>query len=979
MRVLLCFCLLLAPLALRAQLYEINTEYLRLLFYDPRHTYLAPQLMKSFENSYRFHRKLMGYESKEKISILLEDFGDFGHGGADAIPNNRVNVGIAPFNYIYETVPSNERMSWMMNHELAHVITIDGSRSIDRKFRHLFGLGVMPGKVVPVNEDPISMAWAFMTVPRRYAPRWYHEGFAVFLETWMSGGLGRALGGYDEMVFRSIVRDGARIYNLVGLEAEGTTIDFQVGVNSYLYGTRFMTWLALEYGPDKLIAWNRSGLGTKAYFSSQFRHIYGKDLSSEWDRWVASERQYQQNNLALLRKYPITRTQRITSTALGSVSNSFFDPTTNQIYGAVRYPGPMAHLSSIDATTGKKQTLHNVYGAALFFVSSLAFDRAGKQLFYTTENNDWRDLNVYNLATDKSTKLITSFRSGDLAFSPADKSLWAIRHINGLSTIIELNAPYTSSTPRHEFPYGIDLFDLDISPDGKLLSGMLADSSGRQKLVTYSIADLRSGKADPTIIKDFGFSSAAGFTFSPDGKRLYGSSYFTGASNIFSFDLATREMSVLTNTETGLFWPRQLEDGRLLAYEYTSQGFYPVIVLDPKPLDDVTAVPYLGQQVIEKYPQLKDWKMPAPSEVDLTTLTTSAGKFRPLTKLRPMSLFPIVQGYKNSTAVGARMDFSDGLGLAAMNLTASWSPNRTLSTSERLHLGFDLRNFEWRFKATFNNADFYDLFGPTKASRKGFAGLIGQRHYLRYSSSRTLDVDWSLAGYAGLDRLPDFQNITAPFDKFITGRAQLNYKRVVKTLGAVDDEKGTIWRLITQSNIVNGTIYPRFYGQFDQGFLTPIRNSPIWLRTSAGKSFGDRLQPFANFYFGGFGNNYVDRLEVSRYREYYSFPGVRLNALGASDYARTMVEWNLPPKRFTNFGTPGLYCNWARLSLFSGVIAGNVASPSNRLIVGNVGAQLDVKVVIGSYLNTTFSVGAAGAQDRTGRRSSELMISLRLQ
>ena len=60
----------------------------------------------------------------------------------------------------------------------------------------------------------------------------------------MAGGLGRAQSGYDEMVFRSMVSDGAPFYDPLGLVSEGTKIDFQLQINSYLYGTRFMTWLA---------------------------------------------------------------------------------------------------------------------------------------------------------------------------------------------------------------------------------------------------------------------------------------------------------------------------------------------------------------------------------------------------------------------------------------------------------------------------------------------------------------------------------------------------------------------------------------------------------------------------------------------------------------------------------------------------------------------------------------------------------------
>ena len=66
----------------------------------------------------------------------------------------------------------------------------------------------------------------------------------------MNGGLGRALGGYDEMVFRSLARENQYIYQVVGLESEGTAADFQVGANSYLYGTRFMNYLALAVRPS---------------------------------------------------------------------------------------------------------------------------------------------------------------------------------------------------------------------------------------------------------------------------------------------------------------------------------------------------------------------------------------------------------------------------------------------------------------------------------------------------------------------------------------------------------------------------------------------------------------------------------------------------------------------------------------------------------------------------------------------------------
>jgi hypothetical protein len=934
--------------------------------------------MRAFENAFQFHKRIFRYQPDGKVTILLEDFGDYGHGGADVIPTNQVNVGIAPVNYTYETVPSNERMSWMMNHELAHVVEMDGTRGSDRFFRRAFGAGFFSSKVAPKAEDPVSMAYGYLTTPRRYAPRWYHEGLAVFLETWMSGGMGRALGGYDEMVFRALVRDNARIYDVVGLDIEGTTIDFQVGVNSYLYGTRFLTWLAIQHGPEKVIEWAGSGEGSKAYFAAQFRHVFGGTLGREWARWIEDEREWQRRNLAAIRKFPVTPARRITRFALGSVSNSFYDETSGKLYSAVRYPGPVAHLAAVDVASGSVERLHNIEGAALFFVSSLAFDRAGRRIFFTTHNNDWRDLHVYDIATGKQSKLIKDYRAGDLAFDGAGLSLWGVRHANGLSTLIESRPPYKESTDRFQFPYGTDIFDLDISPDGTKMCALTADMSGRQKLVLLEMDRLRRGDAAMETVKDFGFSTAASFKFSSDGQKLTGTSYYTGASNVFRFDVGTRAMEVLTNTETGLFWPQPLSGGRLIAYEYTAQGFYPVAIDNPKPLEDVSSVTYFGQQVVDKHPIVRDWKVPPPTGIDLTQLTTGAGEFKPFRRLRPSAIYPIVQGYKDSVAYGGRVDFSEGLGLASMSLTASYSPDPSLEAKERVHLGLDIRNWGWRIKANYNKADFYDLFGPTKESLKGFEGVIGHKKSLSFKAPRMLDLDWSVAGYAGLDRVPDYQNVSAPYDKFLTGRIALSYSRLERTLGAVDDEKGIRWKLASQGNAVNSNFYPRFYGAMDVGFLTPLRNSPVWIRSSAGKSIGDRKQPFANFYFGGFGNNYVDRLDVSRYREYYSFPGVELNEIGATDFVKSMVEWNLPPLRFRRLGTTWLYCNWMRLSMFSGVIGGNLASSADRQGVGNAGMQLDFRVAISSYLNTTFSVGGAVAKDRHGRTSQELMISLKL-
>src|SRR3989442_549274 len=128
------------------------------------------------------------------------------------------------------------------------------------------GLCFFGSKVYPEARHPESLLYSYLTVPRFTVPRWYLEGSATFMETWMGGGLGRAQGGYDEMVFRAMVRDDAYFFDPLGLVSRGTRIDFHVGVNAYLYGTRIFTWLAYAHSPERVVAWLKRNEGSKRYY-----------------------------------------------------------------------------------------------------------------------------------------------------------------------------------------------------------------------------------------------------------------------------------------------------------------------------------------------------------------------------------------------------------------------------------------------------------------------------------------------------------------------------------------------------------------------------------------------------------------------------------------------------------------------------------------------------------------------------------------
>ena len=249
----------------------LETKNLSLLYIDPIQTYLTPYLGRSFENALAFHKKEFHWKPWDRTTVLLKDFSDYGNAAALGCPSNMVLLDVAPLSLSMETFSPGERFFTLTNHELAHVAAIDVWNSADAFWRHFLG-----GKPAPLQKHPESILYNFLTSPRNLTPRWYMEGSAVFFETWMAGGLGRAQGGYDEMVFRAKVRDHKRFFSPLGLESEGTQIDFQVGANSYLYGTRFFSYLALTYGPERTVEWLRRSEDSKAFYSAQFKHVFGR-------------------------------------------------------------------------------------------------------------------------------------------------------------------------------------------------------------------------------------------------------------------------------------------------------------------------------------------------------------------------------------------------------------------------------------------------------------------------------------------------------------------------------------------------------------------------------------------------------------------------------------------------------------------------------------------------------------------------------
>ena len=166
--------------------------------------------------------------------------------------------------------------------------------------------------------------------------------------------------------------------------------------------------------------------------------------------------------------------------------------------------------------------------------------------------------------------------------------------VTALHTLVRIQAPVPGVEPDPHLSLRHRVYDLDVSPDGTQLVASFGDITGKQRVRVLSVDGVKRGDLTPVAEFDFGTAVPNHFVFSPDGRYLYGSSYYTGVSNIFRYEIATRSLEAVTNADTGFFRPIPLGDDELIVFRYTGEGFVPARI-HAEPLQDVSAITFAGR------------------------------------------------------------------------------------------------------------------------------------------------------------------------------------------------------------------------------------------------------------------------------------------------------------------------------------------------------------------------------------------------
>jgi len=945
---------------------------MELIYFGNRYSYLMPHVARTFHNALNFHKLHWNYPH-EKTYVMLTDFEDDGHGGAITMPINLIMLGISPFNYAFSITPSSERFQWLFNHELTHIVLADKANKTD-----VFWRKALMGKVRRDEKMPVTAFWSYLTTPRWYAPRWYHEGIACYIETWTSGGLGRALGPYDEMYFRSIINEGYPLYSVVGLETEGSTIDFQVGANAYLYGTRFITYLAQQYGEGKIKDLYTRTDDSKRFYARQFKTVYGKSVKEAWQDWIQFETAFQKANIKAIKEYPLSDFRPLTPEPLGSFSNIGFDEKDRKVYAAINHPGDISQIAELDLQTGKVKKIAVLDSPMLYTVSFLAYDSEKKQIFFTEHNSKYRSLVQLDVASGKKKTLVELSRTGNLVYNPVDRCLWGVRHDNGYATLVKIPEPYTQIKPVYTVEFGRSLLDLAVSHNGNQISATLTGIRGEQSIVMFNIRDLETGIKEFETIYKSEDNTLTQFRFSNDDRYLIGTSYYTGVSNIWRISLNDKSFEMLSNDESGLFMPQQIGNDSLFVLKFSRNGMHPGMI-PIRVVTDANSINYLGNLAHDRNPEIESYSLAPASKVNIDSLKTEEAPYTPLKNMLLTGAFPDITGYKETFALGYRLNWRDRVGLSNLNLFLGASPWSACPDKQKFHGQIQWDYWSWNFNATYNKTDFYDLFGPSKRSRAGYSVGVGRKKTYSAKAPFNWHYSFDLVHFGDLEVLPQFQNISTSVKNFQNITAEIGTSKLRRSLGGVEDEKGYKWDVTAYSYIVKGNLYPSLISEQHFGWLVPgIRNTSFWIRSSVGQAFGERSSSFSTFYFGGFRNNYVDWQASDQYRKILAFPGVDIDAVSAHNFIKTMCELNLKPIRLNNVGTTWLYPTYIKTSLFGTHMLLNPDHDPDRRTVFNAGAQIDLELVLFSYLKTTWSAGYARKLEAAYSPQQQWMFSVKL-
>ncbi len=934
--------------------FEQETKNFKVI-YRGSHSQLVPQILSDAENSFKILSKLFNYTPSEKIIINTYDVNDYGFGATTTVPENYIRLEIEPLEPGYENIPFNDRLQWIISHELVHVVVNDKVSKVESISRSIFS------KVAPEQNQPVTILFSLLTNYSRYTPKWHQEAIAVFLETWLSGGYGRILGNFDEMYFRTMVAENQEFPTQLKLDAVLSHNSFLLESLFYIYGARFALYLAANYGTDKLLTWFTAKPGDfYGGFKSKFKAVFGLDFDDAWQNFIDYEKKFQDENIRRVKSSGLTPIHEISKKQVGWVTQPHWDVYNNSIIYGYHRSHHLAGIHKLNLSTGEYTELASLPTPSMYQVASTAFDQKLGLFFYTTNNNQlYRDIKVLDVQTEDEKTLFENARVGNLTVSSATHELWGIQNSGGISTLVYSPYPYRTLFPILAFDIGDEIESLSLSPTGEFLAIVIHRRSGEQSIIIVNAENLKKG--DPfsyKVITNIGTPDNP--SWSPNENSLYWNAYTNGVSNIYSYNFQTSKIKALSNCVTGLFRPVYISADSLFAFKFSTNGFIPVIIPNDKSVN-LTAIHYLGQRVLEKDKKVLNWAVHTKEDPSIETEDLPEESYNGLMNLKIQTFIPVITGFQKQKVLGFYVRIGDPLIHNDITLEFGYAPFDEMPMVPKYHFkGKYEYKKQYMIEFNYNATDFYDLFNKRKRGMIGTKFTLQNTHYWIYDNPYKLMQRTQFDIYTDAEYIND--NLTRVSEPdFFVAQTSIDSKDLRKSIGSSDYEYGN---QITATTMLFGENPndPQFAGELHlelNHYTTYIVPHNVLHIFAAGGYFKTNQKLFqARYFFGGFGNRAVENVDVKQYRKVFRFPGIPIYSLDAESFAKLMIENDFPPIRFSSLSLWDQYLSHIDIGIYSQGLY--TKSPIGSKWV-DVGAQINFLFKHWYNLESTFSAGIAQA------------------
>lgn len=485
----------------------------------------------------------------DKIRIVLNDNTDDANGFATFFPYNLISINLHVPVPDSALICSREWIDLVLAHEMTHIFNLNAAASPFHQLRKVFGN--MPA-LFPAMQMPI----------------WVIEGLAVYGESRFSAD-GRLLHPGFQLMLEA-AQNESKVPSW--RQINGNPSVWPGATAKYLFGAKFMQFLAQKYGEEKIREYVEFETSRLLLLSTSqgFKQIFGKDLSRLWSEFSAAAP-------AGLAPEPA-----FTQLSSGGFAKEYPCPAAEKklLYARHDYQNYDA-VEMLDLENGKQHTLFKL-GA----VSGLSFSQKEQKIFLSASDffhafSDYADLYEYDLHKRHLQRLTYGQRlsepwqkqdsTGIFCVRRQDNSFHLALFDDKLKTIRTLSRGFpglaqvclspdqkllAAAVKPPQRPWGIGIFSLA----GELLYFISAPNENLyhprwlddQRLCFIQMNPIGSRLAGYALDSKTGFSSTVQglpdiqqFAFSPGGKDLF-FTYFT-ASGLEIGRIAAENLNFITN------------------------------------------------------------------------------------------------------------------------------------------------------------------------------------------------------------------------------------------------------------------------------------------------------------------------------------------------------------------------------------------------------------------------------------------------